>query len=259
MRPEHFIKQHMLNRRDGIEVDFSIPPTTVWAKPTTPVSYAPVLPSLGNRKPSPKSPFNYRGNQPSLDGERIMYFESSVELKAGRILRVSPDVKELREQWPTVEYVGVDGQRHKHTFDYWVRSTNDKRTAIAAKPLEKLLELGTLQILRQIGRMGVSEYADSVGIVTEAFANDDDDANAGWILVSREKYNEEEFLAARNLVRGITGAVRFWDLLRDAPIPAHRRTAIWNLIDEGLLRPVERGRITDTSLLVPTETEEVSL
>ncbi len=258
MRPEHFIKQHMLNRRSGIEVDFSVPPTTVWANPTSSPSYAPVFPSLGNRKPSPKSPFNYRGNQPSLDGERIMYFESSVELKAGRILRVTPDVKELREQWPTVEYVGVDGQRHKHTFDYWVRCANGKRTAIAAKPLERLLKLGTLQILRQIQRMGISEYADSVSIVTEAFANDDDDANAAWILVSREKYNEDEFVAARELVKGITGAVRFWDLLRGAPIPAHRRTAIWNLIGDGLLRPVERGRVTDASLLVLTETNEVT-
>ncbi|WFU04549.1 hypothetical protein QA648_28365 (plasmid) [Rhizobium sp. CB3171] len=250
MRPEHFIKQHMLNRRNGVEVDFSVPETTVWANPTLPPRYGPVLPSLGNRKPSPKSPLNYRGNQPNLDGERMMYFESSVEQKAGRIFRASPDVKELREQWPTVEYVGADGQRHKHTFDYWVRRPNGKRVAIAAKPFEKLVRLGTLRILRQIKRMGIPEYADSISVVTESFANDDDDANAGWILVSREKYNEDEYLAARALVASITGAVRFWDLLRGAPIPGHRRTAIWNLIDEGLLRPLEPGRITDVSLLV---------
>ncbi|MGZ9720303.1 hypothetical protein [Rhizobium miluonense] len=258
MRPEHFIKQHMLNRQNGIEVDFSIPDATVWANPTSPRGYAPVLPSLGNRKPSPKSPFNYRGNQPSLDGQRIMYFESSVELKAGRIFRASRDVQELREQWPTVDYLGHDGQRHKHTFDYWVRRADGKRVAIAAKPFERLLELGTLRILRQIQRMGIPQYADSVSVVTEAFANDDDDANAGWILVSRENYNEGEYLAARELVTNITGAVRFWDLLRGAPIPGHRRTAIWNLIDEGLLQPLERGRITDVSLLVPAKTNEVT-
>lgn len=69
MRHEHFIKQHMLNIRAGIKVDPSVPTETTYHKPTVPPRYTPVLPSRGNRKPSVKSPFNWRGSQPSLDGE----------------------------------------------------------------------------------------------------------------------------------------------------------------------------------------------
>lgn len=251
MRPEHFILKHMLNRRNGMETDFSVPGATVWAKPTVRPRYSPVLPSSGLRKPSLKSPKNYRGTQPSLDGERIMYFESGVELKGGRVFRCSADVVELREQWPKVHYIGSDGRRYFHIFDYWVRKRCGKRIAIAAKPLEVLIASGTFQILRTIQRMGIPEYADTISFMTEHYATDEADANAGWILVSREKYNEDEFYLAYSIVERLTGAVRFLDLLRNAPVAGHRRTAIWNLIDAGVLIPISPGRIDDNSLLIP--------
>lgn len=252
MRPEHFILNHMLNRRNGIKTDLSVPSETVWAKPTERPHYSDVLPSSGLRKPSLKSPKNYRGTQPSLDGQRIMYFESGVELKGGRIFRTSPDVVELREQWPKIHYIGSDGRRHYHIFDYWVCLKCGTRIAIAAKPLEVLIKTGTLQILRLIQRMGIPQYADKVTFMTEHFATDEADANAAWILVSRKKYNEEEFYLAYAMVERLTGTVRFYDLLREAPVVGHRRTAIWNLIDAGVLMPVHPGRIDDNSLLIST-------
>ncbi|TBA20961.1 hypothetical protein ELH66_08100 [Rhizobium ruizarguesonis] len=251
MRPEHYIKQHMLDRRNGIDRDYTIPDTTIWHKPTVQPRYKPALPSKGNRKPAPKSPLNYRGTQPNLDGERIMYFESGVELKAGRILRASPLVTELREQWPTIRYRGADRKWHTHTIDLWTLDHNNVRTIIAAKPWQVLVKTGTLDILRRIRAQGFSEYADRISLVTEAFANDDDNANAEWILLSRENRNDEEYLLAKSILTRMVGnTVRFWDLLRSAPIEAHRRTAVWNLIDDGVLSPASPGRITDTSLLI---------
>ncbi|WFU49174.1 hypothetical protein [Sinorhizobium terangae] len=250
MRHEHFIKQHMLNIRNGIKVSFTVPTETTYHKPTVPPRYTPVLQSRGNRKPSVKSPFNWRGAQPSLDGERVMHFESSIELKAGRILRADRNVVELREQWPTVKYLGADGKMHKHTFDFWLRLKCGKRISVAAKPKDIVVSSGLLDILRRIYRMGVADYADSISLVTEAFANAAANANAEWILLSRRNRNEEEYQAAREFVAGMSGPMRFWDMLIVTPLVAYRRTAIWNLIDEGVLQPVEAGRITDASLLV---------
>jgi hypothetical protein len=253
MRHEHFIKQHMLNIRNGIKVSFTVPTETTYHKPTIAPLYTPVLPSLGNRKPSVKSPFNWRGNQPSLDGQRLMYFESGVELKAGRIFRADRDIVELREQWPTVKYVGADGKVHQHTFDYFLRRrSSGKRVLVAAKPANIVVSSGLLDTLRRIYRAGISEYADSVSIVTEAFANSAANANAEWILLCRRNRSAEECLAAREFVAGMTGPMRFWDMLTVAPKIAHRRTAVWNLIDDGILRPVAPGRITDASLLIKT-------
>jgi hypothetical protein len=251
MRPEHFIRNHMLDRRNGIERDYTIPNATVWHNPTKAARYKPVLESEGHRKPAPKSPLNYRGAQPNLDGEHAMYFESGVELKAGRILRASPLVKELREQWPKIWYVGADGELHWTVMDYWTLGYDGVRTMIAAKPWQMLIKTGTLGILRRIRDQGFSEYADRISIVTEAFANDDDNANAEWILLSRENRNDEEYLVAKAIVdRMIGNTVRFWDLLRSAPVEAYRRTAVWNLIDDGVLAPASPGRVTDTSLLI---------
>lgn len=249
MRHEHFIKQHMLNIRNGIKVSFEVPTETTYHKPSTPPSYTPVLPSLGNRKPSEKSPFNWRGNQPSLDGTRIMYFESGVELKAGRIFKADRNVVELREQWPTIKYKGADRGIHSHTFDYHLRRACGTRILVAAKPAEKVVSSGLLDVLRRIRRQGFSMYGDKISIVTEAFANSAANANAEWILLSRRNKNDEEYQSALDFVSGMTGPMRFWDMLTAAPKISYRRTAIWNLIDDGFLVPVLPGRITDHSLL----------
>lgn len=250
MRHEHFIKQHMINIRAGIKASFSVPSETTYHKPTVPPRYTPVLPSRGNRRPSVKSPFNWRGAQPSLDGERVMHFESSIELKAGRIFRADRDVVELREQWPTLNYRGADGALHKHTFDFWLRLKCGQRKLVAAKPEDIVVSSGLLDILRRIHRGGIADYADSISLVTEAFANAAANANAEWILLSRRNRNEDEYQAARAFVAGMSGPMRFWDMLTVTPLIAYRRTAIWNLIDEGVLNAVEPGRITDASLLV---------
>jgi hypothetical protein len=249
MRDEHFIKQHMLNIRNGIKVSFQVPTKTTYHKPTVAPDYSPALPSLGNRQPAAKSPYNWRGTQPSLDGKHFMYFESSLELKAGRIFRADRDYVEIREQWPTVKYQGEDGKVHSHTFDYFVRDKNGLRILVPVKPAAKIAKSGLVKILRRIHRAGISEFADKISIVTEAFANDEANANAEWVLLSRRNRNDNEFAAARAFVAGMTGPMRFWDMLTPAPEMAHRRTAIWNLIDEKILKPVKPGLIDDTSLL----------
>jgi hypothetical protein len=250
MRPEHFILQHLKNLREGIHLDYSRAPEIVHHKPTIPLRYTPVLPSRGDRKPATKSPFNYRGEQPSLCGEHTMYFESDVERRAAHIFRADRKVVELIEQTPTVYFVDANGDECQHTFDFWLRLANGKRVAIAAKPLSLIVESGLLDTLKRIYRTDISDQVDHITWIDERFANEDANANAEWILLARRVRNEDEYKATRKLVENVTNAVRFWDLVRLAATPAHRRIAIWNLIDEGILRPATPGRVTNSSLLV---------
>lgn len=92
--------------------------------------------------------------------------------------------------------------------------------------------------------------ADGVSFVTEKFASDGAAHNAKEILLSRRLRNEDEYLIALNIVKGIRGPVTFRSLFAGAEVPAHRRTALWCLIDEQLLRPVAAGRIEDTTLMI---------
>lgn len=249
MRLEHFILNHMNNLRSGIHLDFSRTRETVHHKPTVAPRYTPVLPARGDRKPAVKSPFNYRSTQPSLCGQYTMPCESDVERRAAHRFRTDKNVVEMIEQTPTVKYRAADGEIKKHTFDFWLRLADGREVVVAVKPLRKIVKTGLLDTLARIKRAGV--LGDSVHItwVDERFANEDDNANAEWILLARRMRNEEECTAVRALLTGLTTTVRFWDLVRLAPIPAHRRIAIWNLIDDGLLRPMHPGRITYSSLL----------
>jgi hypothetical protein len=88
-----------------------------------------------------------------------------------------------------------------------------------------------------------------VALFTDAKASLDNDYNAGWILRARRTFNRLEYQAALDRIEGIHGSVRFHDLLIGAPFEGGRRTAIWNLIDEGILVPDERGKISDLSFL----------
>lgn len=254
MRHEHFIKQHMLNIRNGIEVDFSVPTETTYHKPSVAPNYSPVQPSLGNRKPSEKSPFNWRGNQPSLDGERVMYFESGVELRAGRIFRADRQYVEVREQWPTLPWEDDLGERHTTTFDYFLRTTTGLRILVAAKPEEKVVSENLVDRMKRVRREGFSHVADKICIVTETFATAAANANAEWMLLAIRNRNDDEYAATVEFAAGLTGPMRLWDMLVASPdiVMAHRRLAIWHLIYDGVLAPIVPGRIGDRSYLIKT-------
>lgn len=250
MRPEHYHLQHMQFRRHGITLNYTIPSGVVYHKPDIPYNFNPVLPSLGNRTPHEKSPQNYRGTHINHRENRAMHLDSHLEYDVGLTLKADPNVEVIREQWPSRPYKGADGKQHEHTFDYWVQMRNKQRVAIAVKPFDMMLWSDLLDTLRRLRRAGHFDYADRITFVDEHFANKDAVANAEKVLLARRNRNEEEVLIAKDLVKHLRGSVLFWDLLSIAPVIAHRRTAVWNLIDEGVLRPVKAGRITDFSYLI---------
>ncbi|KQV13718.1 hypothetical protein ASC97_31925 [Rhizobium sp. Root1203] len=249
MRTEHFILNRLLDERAGIKRVVNTSSEPIYHYPTVIPQYGQVQPSLGTRKSGLKSPKNYRGTQPNQDGTREMTFDSGVELGIGHKLRVDRDVIELREQYPTAKYFAAGGKLHKHTFDYWVRLRNGKTVAIAVKPMELIIRTGLLRILKRIHRQSPGKYADIVTWIDEDHWSDEDDENAKTILWARRRRNEAECASLLKTLECVTGLVRFWDLIAIAPVEAHRRVAIWNLIGDGVLAAVQPGLVTDTTLL----------
>ncbi|QKC97171.1 hypothetical protein [Mesorhizobium sp. NZP2298] len=87
-------------------------------------------------------------------------------------------------------------------------------------------------------------------MITEDDVTEDDARNAQNILRARKLRNELERRAALADISGIHGTVRFRDLVRHADDPARRRTALWCLIGEQILVPVNsRERIIDATIL----------
>jgi hypothetical protein len=141
----------------------------------------------------------------------------------------------------------------KHIIDFLLHERGGRRIMVAAKPTLLFVETGLHHLLLRLWDQGqLTGHADSLSFVTEKFASDDAAYNASEILKARRLFNKEQYEIALGMLRNIRGPVRFSALLAGAEPPAHRRTAIWNLIDDKRLQPAEAGRIEDHSLMIAT-------
>ncbi|MFJ1308320.1 hypothetical protein [Agrobacterium sp. P15N1-A] len=248
MRPEHHIKQHLMEKRAGLVPDHRIPAVVTHLRPTVIETFDTVpKSSSASRVPSAKSPFNTRATAVNPLNDTIILMESALELKAGKILKTM-DVVELREQ-VKIEWVDLDGVVHTHTFDFWIRKRCGKRVAIAVKPFEKLASKQLIDMLILIKDQGIGGIADDVSFITEHFASEYAAANAEEILFARRARNDADVEEAKELLRQVKGRIRFGELLKGLDIQAFRRTALWVLIGEGWLRPVIPALIEDHTLM----------
>jgi len=205
--------------------------------------------STGTRSVDFKSIASFRGALPYAQFNRQLVMESTIEGRFIMIAMTRPDIVEIRDQWPVVEYVDKYGELHKTIFDFWIRLADGTCIAVSVKPAAKVRSSGVLEMLKSVQDQGVGGFADRVALVTEVYASHDAAANAGWKLHARRMRNQFQYLEALDFVSDLRGSVRFDDLLKDASSPAGRRVAIWNLLDEGLLVPDAPGRIDDLSFL----------
>ena len=164
------------------------------------------------------------------------------------MLEALREVVELRDQWPTVAYQKDGGGTGTHTFDFWARLSSGLRVAVAVKPARRVETSGLLRTIELVRQQGVLRpFADATLIITDTDVNRGPERNARRILRARRMRNEAEVEAARAALAGVHGWVRFADLLKGFPIQAHRRNALWCLIDEGFLVPRNGEEISDST------------
>ncbi|MGO7804900.1 hypothetical protein [Rhizobium leguminosarum] len=253
MRLEHYNKEYMVRLRCGDDFNFAIPSAPTYGNPTKPLDYRLPLPFEGEREPSVKSPFNYRGTMVGLNDNRIMPFESKVERNAELIFQTDTRIVDIRPQAWVIKYRAADGEEKKHIIDFMLTEKSGRRVLVAAKPTLLLVKTGLASLLLYMWDQGCfAGIADDVNFVTERYASDEAAYNAGEIIKARRLRNEEEHQVAFNMLKHVRGPVRFRALLAGAEPPALRRIALWNLIDEGRLRPIEQGRIEDNSIMTVT-------
>jgi hypothetical protein len=166
------------------------------------------------------------------------------------------DLKELRDQWPKVEFRDHKGKLRTHTFDYCARYESGLVEAIAVKPSTRVdywprTEAPSLrEAIRRINEQGaVLPFAHRAIILTEEEVSDDDAHNANWLRRARRFRVEEDVREARHALRALGNRFRFHNLIRGAEIEWRRSHAIWALIDDGVLVAEEPGAIIDRSWL----------
>jgi len=181
----------------------------------------------------------------------VVFHESELEHRVSTIIQARADVRELHSQFPVLPFADDDGVIHDHTFDYYVVFNDGYRVAIAVKHARKQALIHDM--FDRIARHDFSHVADDLRLMTEEDATYEAFYNAHDILRAREHFDEIEYDTTRSIAARLVGRFRFGELLRGCSHLGARRDAVWQLIDQGYLLPLSRGRISDlTWLTVPS-------
>lgn len=183
------------------------------------------------------------------DDLRTINMESVLEDDVAAVLRARRDIVCLRDQWPTVTYIRDDGTQASHTFDFHVTLQTGRTCAIGVRPKARAEKVARAIEIMKVEKKQLRQFADNALLITELAVDGGPAKNARQILRARDMRNAHQINLAWDAVRNIWGAFRFRDALTSLDIPAHRRNALWCLIDDGLLAPVTPGEITDSTYL----------
>lgn len=257
---ERIIYEHLLDMRRG-SVPGLIPEATTFLAPDykpgrvegKPGYWKPVNPSLATRLPPARSRGHSRGFIIDPATDRRVVYESQLERIMAYVLAADPRVAQLYDQPEAIVYRKRDGSVHKHTLDFIAVSTTGKRTGIAVKPTEHLKSSEIEDTISLIEQQTAGRVADRFIIMTERSLTGTQGHNASTIVWAREDRNAADVAAAASAVVTLNGGAMLGDLIPLCTTinPARARTAIINLIDEGVLAMVGNGRIDERAEVRP--------
>lgn len=174
--------------------------------------------------------------------------ESWFEAQCAIYLMSRRDVVDVSCQYE-VEYK----RKKVHYFDFRVVYKSGLVRLLAARPA-KLDRHGKLRDkLELIRNYSLHEHADDCKIMTDELVTKAVFLRSTEILRARELKNEENCIRMQGLLSGMNEVIKVSDLLQEFEHIGAARTAMWNLIDIGVLehacsRP-DRMTMTDVSYL----------
>lgn len=198
------------------------------------------VPHTGRRPPQ-KGVANFRGSTTDADRREIVH-ESTLEKATSTIALGNRIVARLQSQVGPVHHLDHDGKDRRPVFDFVATGMAGETLAIAVKPSRKRKSSGIDDTVAAV-RQQRPDFATEVTVWTEEQLPKYAEHNAGLILRSRKLRNEPD-MTAMHKVAGLTrGVFHLGHLLRKCGSDARGFTAAVNLIDDGILVPVEHGRI----------------
>lgn len=181
-------------------------------------------------------------------GERQLTAESWLERKFVRLFQCNPEVVEIVEQQPVVNYIDADGRNRKHTFDLLVTYADGRRVAFAIKPHRIAERIQLWDLVNLIAQQMSPRLADAACVLTERKIDPIDLHNAELMNVCRigDPADDDAILEA---VRPLIGAVPLAHLVETAGIGGRGYRAVLRLIAGGRLRALVHERINDHTLI----------
>ncbi|MBN8978637.1 MAG: TnsA endonuclease N-terminal domain-containing protein [Rhizobiales bacterium] len=211
--------------------------------------FKPTLRGYPSRTPALRSRGSCRGF--AVCNDRVVVFESHLELMVLFMLWTMVRVKEIVDQPKQITFIDDDGIERGHTFDFLVVLDDGTRILIAVKPAAKLAHSGLRRKVRLIAEQLSPGVADRINIVTDADFSYADRFNATQAF----ECNRFPIPAHDDIIASITentiGAVKISDLVEKAGVGGAGYRAVVRCITSGLLAPAAtRQRITADSYVI---------
>lgn len=206
-------------------------------------------PSLASRFPALKSRETCRGFV--IYQNRVVWFESHLELMVFFLLALLPEVATIQEQPQAVAYLDGDTARG-HTFDFLVIFRDGSRKYVAVKTFVLVKSSRIERVLGLIADQGVVGKNASVHLITDADFTYADRFNATQAYDFCMDPVQEHDEAMCRLVSEVVGAVRIRDLVEASGLGAMGFRSVVRLIAYHQLSAVKAGeRITYETFVRP--------
>lgn len=205
--------------------------------------------SPADRNVSKKSTSNCRVTLYNPYGTGPLYCESLFEAYAAIILMARNDIKDMACQYQVRFEVGETGV---HNFDILVQYTNGLVKLFAVRP-SMYVDDELVATIEYIRNHVLNQHADQCEILTETTITQANVYRAGEILRARSLLNAENCRRMMRTMAGMPGLYQVYELLESYGDLASGWTAMWNLIDRGVLEhdceTPENMRLTHASWL----------
>jgi hypothetical protein len=188
--------------------------------------------SPADRKVSSKSTSNCRVTLYNPYGTGPLYCESLFEAYAAIIIMARNDVVDMSCQYQ-VRF--GDGDNGVHNFDIMVRYKNGLVKLFAVRP-SNYVDEELLATIEDIRNYVLNQHADECEILTESVITQANVYRAGEILRARSLLNAENCRRMMRTMAGMPGIYQVYELLESFGDFASGWTAMWNLIDRGMLK-----------------------
>lgn len=187
------------------------------------------------------------------DGQ-VYVAESTIEARFLLTSLVDPGIGEIWDQPPAIPYDGLDGQKHKHTFDYRFVRRNASREAVAvyAKPWELTQSEEHERFVQLLANHLPPTFATSIMVVTERDYPAWMVENAVLLLSVLEDRPPPIEAELRKAIVVLDGPTSIGSIAESFGGGRRAFRPIVRLIFEGVIELVEPARINMRAMVRPT-------
>jgi hypothetical protein len=175
--------------------------------------------------------------------EHLTLAESNLEFQAMLAYSAHPDVVEVREQPPAVEYVDDDGEVHEHTFDLAVTCADGRRIAVFAKPAAKVARRGSERQVELLAAQTPRAFADEIKLLTEDDLTEVDRFNAAVIRRARQRPDPADDEVIQPIIDALCDPITIGQLMQAVGIGSWSYDAIVRAVADRRLVLVQHASL----------------